>query len=143
MQVAKHNSLFGRAFAVAALSAVAALVACGGGSAPPAKVSSKSKSSIARGGGPVSLVTAVDTIANERCMHEVSCDRIGAGRRFPSKESCQKSLVHEARGQLKTDVCDTGYVEPDSLLDCLTAIRAGGCAAETEAACEPSSMCSP
>src|SRR5687768_4483472 len=136
MHVAKQNSLFGRAFAVAALSAVAALVACGGSSAPPPAKVSKSKPAIARGGGPVSLVTAVDTITSERCMHEVQCDRVGAGRRFANKEACQKTLAHEARSQLKTDVCDTGFLEPDALLDCLSAIRAGGCAAETEAACE-------
>ncbi len=141
MRVAKHNAWFGRAFAVAALSAIGALVACGGSSAPPPARAPRGP--VARGGGPLSLVTAVDTIATERCAHEGACNRIGPGRRFATSELCQAAFAHEERGQLGTSVCETGFVEPDSLLDCLEAIRAGGCAAAAEAACEPASMCSP
>lgn len=141
MRVDKHTRWFGRAFAVAALSAMGALAACGTHRAPEAKPTARAP--VARGGGPISLVTAVDTIAHERCAHEGACNRIGAGRRFASGETCQAAFTHEARGQLKTTVCETGFVEPEALLDCLEAIRAGGCASDAEAACEPSSMCSP
>ena len=150
MKREKPGRLLGRAFAVAALSAIAASVACGGSSASAQHESTTASAKTAKkqkpagiGGGPVSLVTAVDIIATERCRHESHCDRLGPGRRFRDDESCEKEFAHEARTQLDTKVCETGFVEPSTLLECLEGIRMGGCTTETAAACEPSSMCSP
>jgi hypothetical protein len=147
MKWSKRNGLLGRAFAVAALSAITALVACGGSTQqePTARSTAavkKSKPS-AIGGGPVSLVSAVEVIATERCRHESHCDRLGPGRRFVDDQSCQKEFVHEQRTRLDTKVCDTGFVDPAALLECLEGIRMGGCTVETAGACEPSTMCSP
>lgn len=141
MERPSTKTWFGRACAVAALSVLAA---CGGNgnNARPAKVG-KHHDPVAHGGGPVTLVTAVDVIAKERCRHETRCNHVGAGRRFASDAACQKAFVHEERASLSTEVCETGYVEPEALLDCLEAIRNDGCSVDAEAACEASSMCSP
>lgn len=143
MQVSRTKLWSGRAFAVVAMSAVAALAACGGSSAPNTTSVGKTKAPVARGGGPISLVTAVDTIATERCAREGRCNRVGAGRRFISTDACKTAFAQEERKSLGTAVCESGFVEPDTLLDCLDAIRANGCAGEATAACVPSSMCSP
>jgi hypothetical protein len=149
MERAKSNRWMGRALTVAALSAVAAMTACAGNN--PAPQSKATRTSAAKpkrtgpgvGGGPLSLVTAVEMIANERCAHEGGCDRLGPGRRFRDNDACRKQLIHETRSTLGTDVCDTGMVETDSVLDCLAEIRNGTCSAETATICEPSFMCSP
>jgi hypothetical protein len=147
MKRAKRNGLLGRAFAVAALSAVSALIACAGNNVGPQPSTTRTAAKRPRptgvGGGPVALVTAVNVIATERCRHESHCDRLGPGRRFRDDDACQKEFVHEARTRLHTRVCETGFVDPATLLDCLEAIRVGGCTADVQAACEPSMMCSP
>lgn len=146
MERARANRLLGRVFAVAALSAFFAPVACTSHPAPRPESSvrtAKKQKPNARGGGPLALVTAVDMITSERCNHEGECHRLGAGRRFRDYEACQKELVHEARSQLRTAVCETGFVEPASVLECLESIRNGGCTAQLTAACEPATMCSP
>lgn len=145
MERARLQRLLGRAFAVAALSGIFA-AACANHPAPRPESTVrvvKKNSPTARGGGPLSLVTAVDMIANERCVHESECHRLGAGRRFRDHDACQKEFVHEARSQLHTAVCETGFVEPETLFECLESIRNGGCTATLTAACEPASMCSP
>lgn len=97
----------------------------------------------ARGGGPLSLVTAVDAIATERCAHEGACGRIGPGRRFFLMEDCQKELTTHVRKQLNMDVCETGLVEPDELTGCLSSIRKLGCTRDVELTCNAPKMCSP
>jgi len=145
MDRAKTNKWMGRAFAVAALSAIAAITACGGSTTATAEKTrtAAKKPKRAIGGGPMSLVTAVDMIASERCAHEGSCDRLGPGRRFRDNDACRSQVLHETRTILDTKVCDTGLVETETLLECLAAIRVGGCSVDLAAACEPSSMCSP
>jgi hypothetical protein len=131
------------------MSAVAALAACGKHDAhavhfpKTAKAKKTYPSSTGGGPAPVTLVTAADVIAKEKCEHENHCDRIGAGRRFANSEVCQKSLVHEARSTMTTKQCDTGYIDPESLLECLEAIRTNGCSVDAQVACEASTMCSP
>lgn len=132
--------LFGRAFAVVAMSAVATLAACGGGG--KARQTGVAKAPVARGGGPISLVTAVDTISKERCTREARCNRIGPGRPYVSADACRDAIGHEERSSLRTTVCESGYVEPDALAECISAVRASGCTTDATAACEPSSMCS-
>lgn len=97
----------------------------------------------ARGGGPLSLVSAVDAIATERCAHEGACGRIGPGRRFFLMDDCQKEFVTSARKQLNMDVCETGLVEPEELTGCLKAIRKLGCTRDVELTCSGPRMCSP
>ncbi|MBI2390750.1 MAG: hypothetical protein HYV09_14265 [Deltaproteobacteria bacterium] len=96
-----------------------------------------------RGGGPLSLVGAADAIASERCAHEERCERIGAGRRFVDTASCEQAVWSDTHDRLSTSVCESGFVEASTLLECLAAIRAGGCTAEVGRVCEPSTMCSP
>ena len=137
-----------RAFAVAAMSAIAALAACGKHDAkavhfPQAK--SKKSTVTYYGGGPpsITIVRAADVIASERCQHESHCDRVGAGRRFANPETCQKQLVHEVRTTMNTKTCESGYIDNEALLDCIEAIKTNGCSIEAQAACEASTMCSP
>lgn len=144
MQTARRKRWMGRAFAVAALSAVAAMTACGGSTpSKPTTTTAKRAAPRATGGGPLSLVTAVDMIATERCAHEGSCGRLGPGRRFRDHEACQAEFVHEARTRLTTNVCETGLVEHTTLLECLDSMRASSCTTDLAVACEPASMCSP
>ncbi len=148
MDRAKFNRLSGRAFAVAALSAVSAAIACGGTTKAThrettVRTAKMPRPPSARGGGPISLVSAIDMIAAERCVHEGSCDRLGPGRRFRDNDACKKEFEHDTRTQLDTTVCDTGYVEPSTLLECLDAIRTSACNYEVSIECEPSKMCSP
>lgn len=98
---------------------------------------------LARGGGPLSLVTAVDMITTERCAHEGSCDRIGPGRRFFVVEDCQRELAEHARKQWNMQVCETGYVEDGELRSCLESIRKAGCTSDVETLCSPAKTCSP
>lgn len=146
-----QKTLFERASAVAALSIVATLVACGSSTSPKSASSAsveQSKSALGRGGGPqiggpLSLVSAVEALATERCAHEAKCERIGAGRRFATGDSCRTSLTQEEHKMLTTDVCESGFVESDALRDCLSAIRDATCATETATTCDMPSICSP
>ena len=147
MERLKSRGLFRRAIAVAALSALASAACASSQPAPAPKpvVAQSEHKPRARGGGPIALVAAADVITWERCEHERTCNRLGPGRRFADSSSCEKKLIHEARTQLRTEVCETGFVESTSLRECLDAIRAGRCNVEPEAtsACEVAKMCSP
>lgn len=134
-----------RACVVAASCLISTVAACGTHRAPqPVVAASKPQPAVAgRGGGPLSLVGAVDAIASERCAHEQRCERIGAGRQFVDTASCEQAVAIDTRERLSTAVCESGFVEASTLLECLAAIRAGGCATEVGRVCEPSTMCSP
>ena len=146
-----QKTVFERAPAVAALSIVATLVACGSSTSPKSASSpnvEQSKSALGRGGGPqvggpLSLVNAVEALATERCAHEAKCDRVGAGRRFATSDACRNSLMQEEHKMLSTDVCESGFVESDVLRDCLSTIRDTSCTTQSATTCDMPSMCSP
>jgi len=97
----------------------------------------------ARGGGPLSLVTAVDALTTEFCAHENACDRVGPGRRFATADDCHDAFVTSTRKQLNADLCMTGYVESEELDTCLDSIRKAACIADIETVCKPAKLCSP
>jgi hypothetical protein len=97
----------------------------------------------ARGGGPLDMVTAVDVITAERCQRESACNRIGRGRQFLSEDDCRANVVHAVRKAFNANTCNTGYVDPDSLDECLKAMREAGCNLEPTVYCDTPRICSP
>lgn len=98
---------------------------------------------IARGGGPLSLVSAVDAITKETCRREIECNRIGRGHLYVTRDACSQDVEHETRQILNAMACQTGYIDPDALVECLTAIHASGCDHEPTVYCDTPRLCSP
>ncbi|MGZ3422445.1 MAG: DUF6184 family natural product biosynthesis lipoprotein [Polyangiales bacterium] len=92
---------------------------------------------------PLEIKAAVAAITKEKCHQEDSCRRIGDGRQFVTENDCESTVATDLRQILNTTACDTGYVESESLIECLTAIRSGGCKAAPSTYCDAPRICSP
>jgi hypothetical protein len=103
----------------------------------------KKRISAANTANPVEVKNAVAVITKETCRKENQCSRIGGGRQFATEGDCESTVATEMRQILNTDACETGYVESDSLIECLTAIRSSGCKAPPSSYCDTPRICSP
>lgn len=92
---------------------------------------------------PVEVKNAVAAISKETCHRETRCSRIGEGRQFVTEGDCEKTIETDMRQILNTSACETGYVESDSLVECLTSIRASDCRTTQNSYCQTPRICSP
>lgn len=87
----------------------------------------------------------VPRIAEAQCDRESSCDHIGIGGRWESRDACLAQQRGAARNHFENALCNGG-VDTTVLASCLAALRAGGCGdltsnIETTAACRTTALC--
>jgi hypothetical protein len=92
---------------------------------------------------PVEVKNAVVAITKETCHRETRCSRIGEGRQYVTENDCEKAVETDMRKVLDTNACETGYVEPSSLVECLTSIRSSDCRSMQDTYCQTPRICSP
>lgn len=73
-----------------------------------------------------SVDAAVDRIAAARCDREVTCDKIGGAKRYPSLEACQALMRTELHDGLSFETCPRG-VNADKVADCVAANERADC----------------
>ena len=89
--------------------------------------------------------TAIQRITAARCDREVSCNNIGSGKAYNTREACANELGHDKRADLRAEECPRGISEPD-LNDCLTDIKSEKCGNPLDsisrlAACRKGKLC--
>ena len=88
---------------------------------------------------------AVLSIVEARCAREVSCNKIGEGQPFTTKDACLREMRSHLEAELQPARCPSGLDE-NSLGNCLDAIRNETCGSPMEtmaraAACRTAKMC--
>lgn len=94
---------------------------------------------------PVANGTAVGRIADARCAHERTCNRVGAGRRYLSSEACLQKTQADVMSDLNLNDCPGG-VAPKQLDACVASIEAESCGnvldkIERITACRTGALC--
>ena len=85
-----------------------------------------------------------DRLTSATCDRELSCNRIGTGRTYTSKDSCSRHVEAASKQQL---TCPNG-VQQAALASCLKAVRLAPCGGGSAAvaalpACRASVLCAP
>jgi hypothetical protein len=118
---------------------LSALAACASTTQPPPT----KRTTAALSSNPLEIKDAVAAITKAKCHKEDSCRRIGDGRQFVTEGDCENLVATDLRQILNTTACDTGFVESESLGECLSAIRSDGCGAGPSRYCDAPRICSP
>ncbi|AKV02819.1 hypothetical protein AKJ09_09482 [Labilithrix luteola] len=84
-------------------------------------------------------------IAEAQCDREATCDHIGSGGRWESRDACLAQQRGIARDHFENAACNAG-VNTTVLASCLAALRAGGCGDVTSnidatPACRTTALC--
>jgi hypothetical protein len=96
------------------------LAACGRGAGREVAVASTT------GAGPSPGEIAAQSIAVARCDHEQTCDNVGSGRAYTSRNACVDVLREKTRDELRTTECPAG-IDETQLEKCLGEIREEKC----------------
>jgi len=136
MAVALESSM-NTARIVALLTAAGSLLACGG--AQRTLVAETVVSSTVS--WQHNAETVVDSLVAARCDQEQSCNNIGAGAKFASRQVCS----HQFRGNIGSDLsgftCERG-LDSDAVDRCMTAIKSEACTELTRFdKCRTASIC--
>jgi hypothetical protein len=80
-----------------------------------------------------------------RCDQEQKCEHIGDGRKFATRDICQKQLRSDTTGSLNAQSCPHG-LDPSAVDRCVGAIKAEPCSLSIDtltriADCRSSAMC--
>ncbi|MBX3218303.1 MAG: hypothetical protein KF850_40230 [Labilithrix sp.] len=75
--------------------------------------------------GALSHDDAVMRLAAARCDREVSCNDIGAGKKYADRDACMREAGQNARGTLRVDECAT--LDQAKLSSCLNDIKNERC----------------
>src|SRR5262245_29202295 len=94
----------------------AALAACGRGAGPEPATARTT------GAAPGAGETAAQSIAVARCDREATCDNVGSGKTFASRNACVDELRDKTRDELKASECPGG-IDDVQLEKCLAEIR--------------------
>jgi len=87
----------------------------------------------------------VGRFAQALCDYEMSCERIGKQKRWPSLATCVDKKRSVAREELADASCPDRY-DPTAVASCLSAVRLASCDAHVERlqalpGCEPTLLC--
>ena len=110
-----------------------------GGPLPP------SNGQLGVGGGPVSLDSAVDKIADARCDRELKCGSVGPEKKWSDRDGCTTSMKKSLADELNADDCPAG-IDTKELDECLHMARNEDCKNPLDkisrvAACRTSDIC--
>jgi len=105
----------------------------------------KSGTTTVTGASITSNESAVNRIVAARCARELSCNNVGADKRFTSADVCTLKVKGDMKNDLNTTDCPRG-VDAKELEECLESIRTESCNNPIEtisrlAACRTSDMC--
>lgn len=94
--------------------------------------------------GALSHDDAIVRLATARCDREVSCNEVGAGKKYADHDACIREAGQNARGTLRVDECAT--LDPSKLSSCLNDIKNERCSnpldlLETVTSCTRSKLC--
>jgi hypothetical protein len=87
----------------------------------------------------------VDRLTSVRCALESSCDRVGSGKTFVSRDQCLKQIRASVTGDLDSFQCDKGF-DTNAVETCATAIEHFDCGLafatiDTVPACRSADLC--
>jgi hypothetical protein len=109
-----------RAMCVSSFVSTGLLIACGGSNQAPA----------VSGTGVTSAQTAdsaiVSKLAAARCDREQTCDDVGAGKKYVSRDVCMDQMRGSLANDLNAYDCPRG-IDESQLDRCMTAIRSEEC----------------
>ena len=77
---------------------------------------------------PVSESTTVERIASKRCDHEMGCNDVGNGKKYPSYTACMDAYRGTVAAEVNGYACPKG-VDQTKLDACLSAIGSADCKA--------------
>jgi hypothetical protein len=110
-----------RSIPAIALTSLGVLFACGG---------SNNQEPAVAGTGVTSPQTAdssvVEDLANARCDREQSCNNVGDGRHYASRDVCMNQVRGDLGNELNTHDCPRG-IDQSKLDACKSAIKAEAC----------------
>jgi hypothetical protein len=94
---------------------------------------------------PVMYDNASARIADVRCEHELTCEQVGADKRFATREECTRDERRRTRDQLTSAECPNG-VDGSKLQSCLASISQKECtdlvfSLQSVEACRGSTLC--
>ncbi|MBX3203489.1 MAG: hypothetical protein KF764_00410 [Labilithrix sp.] len=94
--------------------------------------------------GALSHDDAVMRLASARCDREVSCNDVGAGKKYADRDTCMREAGQNARGTLRADQCAT--LDQSNLSSCLNDIKNERCSnpldsLERVASCARGKLC--
>jgi hypothetical protein len=121
------------------IAATGLLVACGGAKQEPA-VSGTGVVSAQRADSAV-----VDKLASARCDREQSCNNVGGGQKYASRDVCMDQMRGSLANELNAYDCPRG-IDEAQLGECMTAIRNEECGHPIDtisrmAKCRTSALC--
>lgn len=87
----------------------------------------------------------VDQISYARCDHEQTCNNIGEGRKYATREVCMDQVRGDTANQLNAYNCPRG-IDQKGLNSCLSSLRSGDCGVSLdtitrESNCRDHSLC--
>jgi len=96
---------------------------------------------------PFRYLTATAHIADARCDREVTCNQVGADKRFETREICASEEGKRTKDELKSADCPNG-VDSKKLQTCLAALGKQDCSQlatslQTVQDCRAAALCLP
>lgn len=80
---------------------------------------------------PVSGGSALETIADAECTHDLSCDYVGPAGIYHDREECTEALRKTARDYMLAEPCPHG-IDPAALSTCVVQIETQQCVESLE-----------
>lgn len=87
------------------------------------------------GGGPMSVAGALNVLATARCHREELCGRVGVGKAYRDRTSCERTALQAHAHDVGILQCKGG-IDGKRLETCATKLRAMACEREDVAAAE-------
>ncbi len=118
-----------------ALTTIGLSIACGGARATPVAVATRAVS------WQHNAETVVASLIVARCDHEQSCNNIGAGAKFATRQVCSAELRGNIGSDLGGFTCERG-LDSDGVDRCMLAIKSEACTELTRFdKCRTASIC--
>ena len=70
--------------------------------------------------------SAIRRITSARCDHALSCNDVGAGKKFGTRDACVNERGHDERASLRASECPGG-IDQQALEECLRDIHKEKC----------------